>query len=958
MDDPLPHPRPPAQITDGQDDQLAGALLSVVRQLAAEMHPGRAPRPIGLDSSLERDAGLDSLGRAELLARVERAFGVRLPETVLATAETPGDLLVAVMAVQGAAPPPERLDIAAPLEPIAESLPEDAMTLAEVLHWHLERHEQRIHLQLYDAHGNLDSMTYRQLWDEACAVAAGLQLRAIGAKQSVAIMLPTTPEFFISFFGVLLAGAVPVPIYPPARPSQIEEHVRRQARILTNAQARMLITSDEAKAAARLVASQVDTELGVSTAAELTAGPAQPAMPVLATGDTALLQYTSGSTGSPKGVVLTHANLLANIRAMGRAVEATSADVFVSWLPLYHDMGLIGAWLGSLYHASLFVVMSPLTFLARPKTWLWAIHRHRGTLSAAPNFGYEFCVSRIPDQDLEGLDLGSWRRAFNGAEPVSPATLERFAERFSRYGLRREALAPVYGLAECSVGLSFPPVGRGPLVDVIQRGPFVARGQALPASDDDADVLRFVACGQPLPGHEIRIVDAAGRELGERREGRLEFRGPSATVGYFRNPQATTGLFRGEWLDSGDLAYIAGADVYLTGRAKDIIIRAGRNIYPHEVEEAVGDIAAVRKGCVAVFAAEDRASGTERLVIMAETREQDPEQRERLRERIHEVASDLIGIPPDDIVLAPPHTVLKTSSGKIRRAASREVYESGARGPRALWWQVLRLGWAGLRPRWRRVLRALADGLYALWAWAVFWLLTPVVWIAVALLGRPDRGQPVVRAAARLATKLLHIPLRVEGLEHLPPSGPYVMVANHASYLDGAVLAAALPVHFGFVAKKELEGQWVPRVFLRGIGAQFVERFDARRGVEDTARVQEAIGQGRAVLFFPEGTFLRVPGLLPFRMGAFVTASRLGAPIIPVAIRGTRSMLRSGQWLPHHGPLEVRVGAPLLPEGEDWAAVVRLRDRARAALAEASGEPELQSTVGTGPADGDQTSCA
>ena len=274
---------------------------------------------------------------------------------------------------------------------------------------------------------------------------------------------------------------------------------------------------------------------------------------------------------------------------MGKAVQVTSTDVFVSWLPLYHDMGLIGAWLGSLYHAFPLVVMSPLTFLARPERWLWAIHKHRGTLSASPNFGYELCLRKIPDTALAGLDLSSWRMAFNGAEPVSPETIARFAQRFGQYGLRPQAMAPVYGLAECSVGLAFPPPGRGPLIDCIRRDSFMRTGHAEPAGSDEADVLRVtrMRAGR-FSGHEIRIVDATGRELGERVEGHLEFKGPSATSGYFRNPEQTRLLFHGEWLDSGDFAYMAEGDVYLTGRSKDIIIRAGRNIYPYELEECRG----------------------------------------------------------------------------------------------------------------------------------------------------------------------------------------------------------------------------------------------------------------------------------------------------------------------------------------------------------------------------------
>jgi len=573
----------------------------------------------------------------------------------------------------------------------------------------------------------------------------------------------------------------------------------------------------EAKRLGGLLRARTDKLREVVTVEELTARQGAFTPPAVRPADTAFLQYTSGSTGNPKGVVLTHANLLANIRAMGDALDLQSDEVFVSWLPLYHDMGLIGAWLGNLHYAIPLVIMSPLAFLSRPQRWLKAIHRYRGTFSAAPNFAYELCLRRVADADIEGLDLSGWRRAFNGAEAVNPGTLTRFADRFRPYGFRAEALMPVYGLAECSVGLAFPPMERGPLVDRVRRDVFMNSGRAEAAAADDGHALSFVACGRPLIGHQIRIVDGAGRELPERREGRLQFRGPSTTSGYFRNPKATAELFDGAWLNSGDLAYIAGGDVHITGRSKDIIIRAGRNIYPAELEDAVGDLEGLRKGAVAVFGSADPDSGTERLVVLAETRRQQPERLERLRAEINALAIDLAGAPPDDVVLAPPRTVLKTSSGKVRRAACRELYERGLIGKpqSAVWLQVARMALAAVVPQARRALRAAGAMAFAAYAWAVISIIALVLWCLAPVVPSFKWRWALFGGGARLLLRLTGTRFTVEGLGNLPPPGEAaVFVSNHASYLDFLSLGAALSRPVGFVAKIELRSSFFVRVVL------------------------------------------------------------------------------------------------------------------------------------------------
>ena len=940
---------PGDDLATGEFDHLAPRLLALVRGVANELRPqARLAATLGLDDSLERDYGLDSLARVELFSRIDREVGLALGEDALTEAETPRDLLRFItdglQRATGAERPAAAPPTAAPGPPAAapDDHPPDALaTLLDVFDWHLQRHPDRALITLYEDGGEAVELSYAALHAAGAAMAAGLRALGLEHGDKVAIMLPTGREFFAAFFGALLAGMVPVPLYPPARPSQLEDHLKRVAGILRNAQARVMVTVERAMPLAQLLRAQVESLRSVSTVAKLSQPGAPWVRPRVDGGDVAFLQYTSGSTGDPKGVVLTHANLLANLRVMWRTAGVGSGDVFVSWLPLYHDMGLIGACLGALVLGFRLVLMSPLAFLARPARWLQAIHRHRGTVSAAPNFAFELCVSKLADADLEGLDLSRWRLAFNGAEPVSPDTLERFAARFARCGFASEALMPVYGLAENSLGLTFPPAGRGPLVDRIDRTALARDGAAVPARPDDPRPLRIVSCGQVLPGHELRVVDAGGRELPEREQGRVQFRGPSSTRGYLNNPAAQARLFDGSWLNTGDLGYMAGGELYLTGREKDIVIRGGFNIHPQELEAAVAAIAGVRKGGVAVFAATDAHSGTERLVVLAETTLDEPASRRQLVQTITALSATLLGAPADDVVLAPPRSVLKTSSGKTRRAACRELYEQGRLGvtQRAPWRQWLSLAGSAAAARAHRAWRTLGQRAWGLWAWAVVAVLGTLAWCAVMVLADLSTRRRTARSLTRAAIGLIGLPVRVHGLDHLPAHGPCILVANHASYADSLLLVAVLPPQFSFAAKRELADAPLIGAALQRLGIAFVEREQAAQGVEDARALQARARVGESFVFFPEGTFGRASGLQTFKLGAFIVATAAATPLVPVTLNGTRSLLRDESWWPRRCPIDVTIGAPLQPAGSGWDSAVALREAARQAIAAQLAEP-------------------
>ena len=910
---------------------LQARVLEIVQALVIELG-GRPAGAVTPHARLDRDLGIGSLERVELLLRLEQQFGVRLPDAVMAEAVTPADL---IEAIRGAAPtPPEPApETRLPVAP-GVAAPSDTRTLVETLRWHAERHPQRVHVFLQDDDGSETAITYGALWAGATALAAGLREEGCQPGQAIALMLRTERAFFETFFGVLAAGGVPVPVYPPFRLDRLEEYAARQVGILTNAQAELLVTFAPATRVARLLRGQVPSLRAVTTAERL-AKPDSAFLPAALTADdAALIQYTSGSTGAPKGVLLSHANLLANIRAIGEAIGIGPDDVGASWLPLYHDMGLIGTWLASLHFGMPIVILSPLAFLSRPARWLRAIHTHRATLSPAPNFAYDLCVRNVADADIEGIALGSWRLAFNGSEPVSPETIERFTRRFAPYGFRPEAMCPVYGLAESSVALTVPPLGRGPWIDRVARAAFERTREARPARADENGALRFVSCGRPLPGHDVRIVDAARNPLGERIEGRIEFRGPSVTRGYFRNPDATRAVLHGEWMDSGDLGYHAEGELLITGRQKDIIIKAGRNLYPQEVEGLVGEVRGIRKGCVAAFGVAGSRTGTEQLVVVAESRETAPARLEALRAAVMDRVVTALGVPPDTVVLAGPGAVLKTSSGKIRRGATRDAFLGGEilRGRASAPAQWARLVLDDVGARARRAARGGVAVAYAAYIGLLLALTLPVLWPLLLILPGGRTADRLVRHWCRAMLRLSGCPVRVDGLEHLRTAGPAILVANHSSYVDAAVLLAALPVEFVFVAKRELVRSPVIGTVIRKVGHLAVERHDPGQSAADAGHATARLRAGTSLLFFPEGTFLRGPGLLPFRLGAFKAAVETGRPVVPVGLRGAREILPAHAWAPRPGSITLAVGPAITPKATGWPEMVRLRDLTRAEI--------------------------
>jgi fatty-acyl-CoA synthase len=963
---------------------LRERVLSVLRELLQELGSHGALETLSTSSNLDRELGLGSLERVELLTRLEAAFSQRLPDTLAAEATTPEDLIQAIRKAPGVFEGEEEETVAVPAaaatplarEEVSESIVQKAETLVEVIRYRGVHDAGRAHLIITEDHEQREhsyTLTFGELASAAQKCSEELARRGVPAGGRVALMLPTSRQFFVCYAGILLAGAVPVPIYPPFRADRIEEYAERQSAILNNAGVCLLLTFRRGEAVAKLLKPRVKSLAEVADAeklldaAEKEPPPAPGALPahlsgsrVRKGGDLALLQYTSGSTGDPKGVMLTHTNLLANMRTIAEAVQMTASDVGVSWLPLYHDMGLIGAWLTLLLHGLPLVVMSPLAFLTRPERWLQAVSKYKGTIGAAPNFAFELCVRKISDKAMEGVDLGSWRAVLNGAEPVNPETLGRFAKRFGPYGFRPEAMLPVYGLAEASLGVTFPPLYRGPKIDRVEREAFTAQGRAVPAESENA--IAFVSSGVALPEHEVMIADKEGRPVTERTEGFLWFRGPSATNGYYQNEEATAKLFAGgpaiaegeyPWVNSGDRAYQADGEIYITGRVKDIIIKGGRNLYPHEVEELASRVQAIRKGCVVAFGLQSQEDGTEKLVIVAETREENRAKRTALAASINEEVSRGLGMPPDRVELIRPGSIPKTSSGKLRREETKQLYVAGtlAAAKPPAWVQIAKLGTGsvlkGAASAVFQGIRTALEKIYGVYFFVVF-----ILWIipacAIVRLYKDHRAAGrYTSSALKLLFALAGIRVKVIGREHMDLSGPKVYASNHASYFDVLPLMMGLGVPYRFVAKGEVNDMIFIGTFLNKMGHLSFNRHDANSRLHQVDEIEEYLKKGESVFVFPEGTFTPEDGVRPFQLGAFRGAVETGAPVIPVSLAGTRKFLRDRTWLPRPTRVTITVSPPIYPEKvasndpNQLREIVRLRNRVREAIARYSGEPLL-----------------
>lgn len=509
-------------------------------------------------------------------------------------------------------------------------------------------------------------------------VAAGIAATGAAPGDRVALVFPTCPEFFDGFFGALLAGAVPVPLYPPVRLGRMAEYVERTARMLELCGARLVLADPRIRRVLGEAVAAARPDLGCKTLDELPR--AQPAAAAIEPAALALVQFSSGTTVDPKPVALSHRTIVGQIEILNAFWQDSAAvrHSCVSWLPLYHDMGLIGCVFPALSRDTSLTLIPPELFVARPAVWLRTLSRYRGTISPAPNFAYSLCLSRIGEEEIAGIDLSSWVAALNGAEAISPQVQRRFAERFAAYGLRPEAMTPVYGLSEAALAVTFSALDRPPTTARFDRDALSREG----AARESPEGREIVSVGRPVPGFALRIVDAEGREQAESVVGRVWAKGPSLMDGYLGQPEATAQALQDGWLDTGDLGFILRGELYLTGRAKDVVILRGRNHSPEDIERAVDAVAGVRAGCVAAASWLPEEAPGEILALFVETaRDAAAEVTAELPPACRAAVLAATGLDVDRVIPLAPGTLPRTSSGKLRRGETLRLYLAGELKP-------------------------------------------------------------------------------------------------------------------------------------------------------------------------------------------------------------------------------------------------------------------------------------
>jgi len=515
-------------------------------------------------------------------------------------------------------------------------------------------------------------LPFSELHSRILRSAAALQEAGIRKGERILLVIPDTRQFIAAFMGAIVAGILPVPVYPPTGMARLNRYLATLSAIVMRSEARVAVTSDQLNQALKASGAPAPP---IITSEQLDQSQASFKPETVKPEDIAFLQFTSGSTSNPKGVCVSHENLLQNTRAIRDAFRLTSEDVPVSWLPLYHDMGLIGFLMTPLLVKVSTRFLSTLLFLKRPSVWLEAISRERATISVAPDFAFSYAVRRMKSMDLAGLDLSSWRIAGCGAEPIHVANLQRFSKMFAPQGFRSEALLPMYGLAEATLAVSIPDLGSGLRWHSVDERK-LREEQRIEKSTSSGSV-QIVACGKPVSGTEIGIFalddDQSRRPFGDFEVGEIRVRGESVMTRYWNDTESTDAVFAGKYLKTGDLGFLDNGELYVCGRVKELIILNGRNYFPADIEHAISSVPGVR--AVMAFQTPESDSDDEsgKLIVAFEAASPEPVE----PEPIYRAVSEALGLSIDDVLQVAKGELPRTSSGKPRRLDACRMYQAG-----------------------------------------------------------------------------------------------------------------------------------------------------------------------------------------------------------------------------------------------------------------------------------------
>ncbi len=536
----------------------------------------------------------------------------------------------------------------------------------------------------YAPRGHLETvLSYAEL--QARSHEAALRLSALGLDRGarIAILAETTPDFMAFFYGCQYAGLVPVPMPLSMNLGGHEAYVQRLRAMLNAAKVSAAIASDELISLLREAGTGVVAGMIGTPADFLALGTRGGELRPLTKDEPCYMQYSSGSTSLPRGVLVSQLAITSNARGIARdGLKLVPEDRATSWLPLYHDMGLVGFCISPMMSQVSIDYMATSAFARRPLLWLKLISEAQSTIAFSPTFGYELCVRRVTNGQASQYDLTNWRIAGIGGEMVRPEVLQDFTDCFAPSGFDGKAFLPSYGLAESTLAVTFPRLGGGVRVDHIDRTAYESRAEAIPSKTDGSayKARAFVFCGSALPGHEVEVRGSSGQALADRKIGRVCVRGPSVMQGYYEDSEASEGVMLADgWMDTGDLGYLVDGELVITGRSKDLIICNGRNIWPQDLEWTVEKLPGIRPGCVAAFSV-DQEEDSEQVVVIAETRLSEEQEQQLLVQDILFNIRRTAGVDCQAI-LVPPRSLTFTSSGKLSRAAVREDFLSGALRP-------------------------------------------------------------------------------------------------------------------------------------------------------------------------------------------------------------------------------------------------------------------------------------